>query len=108
MIPVRTSLLLFLLAAPLLAGDPLVFSYFRGNGEDGLHLATSADGLQWRVLNEGRSLLQPLVGESKPMRDPSIVRGPDGSSTWFGRRRGKAGVSDMHHRKIFRIGRSKG
>ena len=55
-----------------------LFSYFTGNGEDGLHLLSSSDGLQWSVLNGGRSFLAPQIG-SKLMRDPSITRGPDGT-----------------------------
>jgi beta-xylosidase len=54
-----------------------LFSYFTGNGEDGLHLAASADGLTWTALNGGRSFLAPAVG-SKLMRDPCVVRGSDG------------------------------
>jgi hypothetical protein len=54
-----------------------VFSYFINNGEDGLHLLSSADGLNWTALNGGRSFLYPAVG-SRLMRDPSITRGPDG------------------------------
>lgn len=54
-----------------------LFSYFVGNGEDGLHLAHSTDGLQWESLNGGNSFLKPRVGEDKLMRDPSIVQGPD-------------------------------
>jgi len=54
-----------------------LFSYFTNNGEDGLHLLSSADGLQWTALNGGRSYLYPAVG-SRLMRDPSITRGPDG------------------------------
>ena len=55
-----------------------VFSYFINNGEDGLHLLSSRDGLQWTPLNGGRSFLYPAVG-SRLMRDPSIARGPDGT-----------------------------
>ena len=55
-----------------------LFSYFTGNGEDGLHFLSSSDGLQWSTLNGGRSFLAPQVG-SKLMRDPSIARGPDGT-----------------------------
>jgi hypothetical protein len=55
-----------------------LFSYFTGNGEDGLHLAHSTDGYKWTALNGGRSLLKPTAGRDKLMRDPSIVRGPDG------------------------------
>ena len=29
--------------------EVLLFSYFKGNGEDGLHLAYSRDGLQWKA-----------------------------------------------------------
>lgn len=55
-----------------------LFTYFTRNGEDGLHLAWSRDGYKWESLNEGRSYLTPKVGNSKLMRDPSVVRGPDG------------------------------
>ena len=55
-----------------------LFSYFVNNGEDGLHLLSSRDGLQWTALNGGRSFLYPAVG-SRLMRDPSITRGPDGT-----------------------------
>ena len=67
--------------APAVTPEPphYLYSYFTGNGEDGLHLAHSRDGLEWTALNGGRSLLAPLVGESKLMRDPSILRGPDGT-----------------------------
>jgi hypothetical protein len=55
-----------------------LFSYFTGNGEDGLHFAESDDGLTWSSVANGRSFLTPAVG-SKLMRDPSIVRGGDGT-----------------------------
>ena len=55
-----------------------LFSYFRGNGETGLHLAYSEDGLKWTALNNNQSILKPEVG-NKLMRDPSIVQGPDGT-----------------------------
>ncbi|MEJ2502989.1 MAG: glycoside hydrolase family 43 protein, partial [Gemmatimonadota bacterium] len=55
-----------------------LYAYFTGNGETGLHLAHSRDGMHWRALNGGRSFLLPRVGEARLMRDPSIVRGPDG------------------------------
>lgn len=54
-----------------------LFSYFRGNGETGLHLAYSHDGLRWTALKNNQSFLTPEIG-SKLMRDPSIVQGPDG------------------------------
>ncbi|MEF8846262.1 MAG: hypothetical protein V5A59_12370 [Bacteroidales bacterium] len=55
-----------------------MFSYFTGNGEDGLHMAYSHDGYQWKALNEGESLLTPRVGNDKLMRDPCIIKGPNG------------------------------
>ena len=99
----RLSALLTVLAVQAHAAGPLVFSYFTGNGEDGLHLATSTDGLHWRVLNGGQSLLAPQVGESKLMRDPSITLGPDGlfhmvwTTSWQGRSLGYASSKDLIH-----------
>lgn len=55
-----------------------LFSYFVGNGEDGLHLLYSHDGLKWELLNDGKSMLTPEAG-GKLMRDPCICRGPDGT-----------------------------
>jgi hypothetical protein len=54
-----------------------LFTSFRGNGEDGLHLAYSRDGYHWTALNEDRSFLKPEVG-TKLMRDPCLRKGPDG------------------------------
>lgn len=55
-----------------------LFSYFMGNGEDGLHLAYSYDGLKWETLNNNQSFLKPAAGKDKLMRDPCIIQGPDG------------------------------
>lgn len=82
---IKTRVLLALVAAALLSSTPrgqqrpphYLFSSFRDNGQDGLHLAHSRDGLKWFALNNDRSFLTPTVG-TKLMRDPSIVRGPDG------------------------------
>ena len=57
--------------------DVYLFSYFKGNGEDGLHLAYSYDGLKWESLKEDQSFLIPEVGNDKLMRDPCIIKGPD-------------------------------
>ena len=64
-------------AAPRGAG-PWVFSYFLDNGQDGLHLAYSRDGLAWTPLAAGGPVLAPAVG-GKLMRDPCILPGPDGA-----------------------------
>jgi len=55
-----------------------LFSYFKGNGEDGLHLAYSRDGYNFSILNNDRSFLKPEVGISRLMRDPCIIRTDDG------------------------------
>lgn len=60
------------------AEEVYLFSYFTGVGKSGLHLAWSTDGLRWEALAGGRPLLAPRVGR-RLMRDPYIVRGPDGT-----------------------------
>ena len=60
------------------SGKVYLYSYFTGNGEDGLHLAYSHDGYTWEALNGGKSLLRPKAGGDKLMRDPCIIRGGDG------------------------------
>jgi hypothetical protein len=55
----------------------LLFAYFYGNGQDGLHLAWSHDGLDWQPLKGDESFLVPAAGECL-MRDPFIMLGPDG------------------------------
>jgi len=60
-------------------GKVFLFSYFKGNGEDGLHLAYSRDGLNFVALNNDRSYLAPEVGVSKLMRDPCIIQTSDGT-----------------------------
>jgi hypothetical protein len=56
-----------------------LFSYFIGNGQDGLHLAYSTDAYTWTALKDGKSFLTPTAGKDKLMRDPSIQQGPDGT-----------------------------
>ena len=78
----RVSLVIMLAALAARAAEPAtayVFTYFTKNGEDGLHLAWSADGYKWEKLNGGKSYLAPTVGVSKLLRDPCVVRGPDGT-----------------------------
>jgi hypothetical protein len=54
-----------------------LFTYFKGNGEDGLHIAYSLDGLKFTALNNDKSFLTPLVGISKLMRDPCLIQTAD-------------------------------
>lgn len=55
-----------------------LFSYFKGNGEDGLHLAYSHDGLKWEALNNDQPYLNPKVSSDKLMRDPCIIQDKTG------------------------------
>ncbi|MBK6935951.1 MAG: glycoside hydrolase family 43 protein [Chitinophagaceae bacterium] len=54
-----------------------LFSYFKNNGKDGLHLAYSQDGLKWTALKNDQSFLKPVLSKDSLMRDPCIVRGAD-------------------------------
>lgn len=80
-----------------------LFSYFVGNGEDGLHLLHSTDGLDWKRIAGGRSLLKPEVGRDKLMRDPAVVQGPDGTFhmvwtvSWGERGIGYSSSKDLIH-----------
>jgi beta-glucosidase len=71
-------------------GKAYLFSYFTRNGEDGVHLAWSNDGITWSPLNGGRSVIRPAVtgdgigwqdwnSHAALMRDPCIIQGPDGT-----------------------------
>lgn len=78
-----------------------LFSYFMDNGQDGLHLAYSHDGLNWEALNEGESFLAPEVGKDRLMRDPSIVQDENGTfhmvwtSGWWDQGIGYASSTDL-------------
>jgi hypothetical protein len=82
-------------------GKVYIFSYFKGNGEDGLHLAYSRDGLKWESLKNDESFLTPSVGVSKLMRDPCIIRTRDGifhmvwTAGWTERGIGYASSKDL-------------
>jgi hypothetical protein len=58
--------------------DAYLFSYFKGNGEDGLHLAYSYNGREWNNLKDDQSFVKPEVG-GKLMRDPSVFLAADGT-----------------------------
>lgn len=69
----------FVVLAQAQPGDSMyMFSYFKGNGEDGLHFASSRDGYHWTAMNGDSSVLKPMVGNEKLMRDPCIIQGRDG------------------------------
>nr|WP_324259556.1 glycoside hydrolase family 43 protein [Cellvibrio fontiphilus] len=56
-----------------------LFTYFVKNGQDGLHLAASIDGFQWKKIPRHENHWRPAIGNSKLMRDPSVAQGPDGT-----------------------------
>ncbi|KQB38933.1 Beta-galactosidase I [Flavobacterium daejeonense] len=80
-----------------------LFSYFKGNGEDGLHLAYSEDGYKWQSLKNDNSFLTPEVGKDKLMRDPCIIKGGDGlyhmvwTVSWTDKGIGYASSKDLIH-----------
>lgn len=87
-----------------------VFTYFndvpfggRRGEAAGLRMATSPDAKTWTVVNEGRPVLVPEVGEDMLMRDPSICQGPDGTFhlvwtlSWYSKSIGYAASRDLVH-----------
>lgn len=80
----------------------LLFTSFRKNGEDGLHLLWSRDGYQWEALKNDQSFLRPAVG-GKLMRDPHLAQGPDGAfhllwtTAWNKHGIGYASSKDLVH-----------
>lgn len=93
----------FISLASFAQKEVYLFSYFIDNGQDGLHLAYSTDGLKWTALNDGKSFLAPAVGKDKLMRDPCILQGSDGlfhmvwTSGWWDRYIGYASSKDLIH-----------
>lgn len=81
----------------------LLFAYFKNNGEDGLHLAYSKDGYQYKALKGDSSFLTPVVSNDKLMRDPCIIKGADGlfhmvwTVSWNAKGIGYASSKDLIH-----------
>ncbi|MEH6306878.1 glycoside hydrolase family 43 protein [Olivibacter sp. CPCC 100613] len=79
-----------------------MFTSFHEPADAGLRLLYSKDAYHWKDLNQ--VFLKPMVGTEKVMRDPSIVRGPDGlfhlvwTCSWKGDKGfGYAESSDLIH-----------
>ncbi len=77
-----------------------LFSTFREPADEGLYLAYSYDGYHWEDL--GGPWLAPGVGKQKVMRDPSVVRGPDGTfhMVWTSSWQGDLGFGYAHSRDL--------
>ena len=80
-----------------------MFSYFKNNGKDGLHLTYSYDGYKWIALNGDSSYLQPVLSKDSLMRDPCIIRGGDNrfhmvwTVSWNAKGIGYASSVDLIH-----------
>ena len=84
------------------AKDVYVSTSFREPANEGLRFIYSYDGLRWDTIQG--TFLRPEVGTQKVMRDPSIVKGPDGTfhlvwtSSWRGDKGfGYASSKDLIH-----------
>jgi hypothetical protein len=67
------------------AADPgYLMTHFIGEGSNGqqIYFSYSSDGLNWTELNGGGIALRSTVG-TKGVRDPALVRSPDGSKYWI-------------------------
>lgn len=82
-------------------GKVYLFSYFKDNGKDGLHLAYSYDGYRFTALKKDSSFLKPVLSKDSLMRDPCIIRGADGkfhmvwTISWNERGIGYASSADL-------------
>ena len=80
-----------------------LFSYFKDNGKDGLHLAYSYDGYRFIALKHDSSFLTPLLSQDSLMRDPCIIRGADNkfhmvwTVSWNDKGIGYASSPDLIH-----------
>lgn len=99
-------------STPLPAADPpeedetvILFSYFEGNGETGVYLQTSDDGLTFEAVNEGQPIFSPPESwpeDQRLTRDPSILY-RDGTfhmvwtTNWEGRVFGYARSPDLQN-----------
>ena len=97
------SLFSLISLASLAQKEAYLFCYFKGNGLDGLHLASSMDGLHFTALKNDSSFLKPTVSKDKLMRDPNILKGKDGyyhmvwTVSWQDKGIGYARSKDLIH-----------
>ena len=83
--------------------DVLLFTYFRNNGRDGVHLATSANGLNFVALNDDKAIFTPPPWPGQNLTRDASVLFHDGkfrmvwTSGWKGRIFGCAESEDLVH-----------
>lgn len=61
--------------------EAYLFAYFTGNApeEESIHFALSPDGLNFRALNNNKPIIaSDTIADKQSVRDPHILRGPDG------------------------------
>lgn len=104
----KFSVLAILLAISIAANSQTgqdkayLFSYFAGE-DAGLLMAYSYDGLTWKDLSGGKSMMKPVLGPDQLLRDPSICKGPDGlfhmvwTTGWHDQIIGHASSADLIH-----------
>ncbi len=98
-----TLTFLIILSVCCVAQNAYLFSYFKNNGRDGLHLAYSYDGLNFTALKNDSSFLKPELSKDKLMRDPCIIRGANGlflmvwTVSWTDKGIGYASSKDLVH-----------
>jgi hypothetical protein len=90
-----------IIAAQTNADEVLLFTYFRNNGQDGVHLATSTNGSHFVALNEDKAIFTPPPWPGQNLtRDASLLY-HDGkfrmvwTSAWKGRLFGYAESADL-------------
>ena len=102
----RRLVVLCSLAAALTARaeeESLVLSFFRGNGEAGVYLAASDDGVHFTPLNGDQPVMKPAAWPQQNLtRDPSVVFHAGKfhmvwTSNWKGRVFGYAESADLLH-----------
>lgn len=91
-----------MISFPSSAKDIYVSTSFHEPANEGLRFIYSHDGIHWDSIQG--TFLKPEIGVQKVMRDPSIVKGPDGTfhlvwtSSWRGDRGfGYASSKDLIH-----------
>jgi beta-xylosidase len=108
LIPAPIALAFLMIASAVYAQSPVadkyyLFSSFRDNGEDGLHLAASTDGYHFTALNNDKTFMAPQVGKEKLVRDPCILQGPGGifqmvwTDSWSDHTIGYSHSTDLIH-----------
>ncbi len=78
------------------SGKAWLFTGFNEPATDGMRLLYSTNGTSWK--DAGKIFIKPEAGEQKVMRDPSMVKGPDGTFhlVWTSSWRGDKGFGYAH------------